>query len=385
VPLLIINPIDFPQWNESLRSLSGHTFFHTSSWAKVLHRVYGYTPVYFTLWEGDVLSALLPCMDVDSLLTGKRGVSLPFTDYCEPLVSKAGQLEEMFAAAIAFGKNRNWKNLELRGGETFFQAEEPSEWHYGHTLDLTAGEKGTDLFFSGKKGSVPFSPAVLSENRVAVPIFSLRDSTRRNIKKAEKEGIAVTIDTSPESMKAFCRLNAITRKEHGLPPQPRRFFQGVHDLIISKNMGFNVIASFNNEAIAANVYFFFGDQVIYKYGASDRAYQHLRGNNLVMWEAIKWFYDKGYKSLSFGRTEPENEGLRQFKAGWGAREHVIKYYRYDLQKNAFIKAPGIINPLFKTLFSKLPVPALNMLGRILYRHIAQIVIFIFSLFSNHAI
>ena len=91
---------------------------------------------------GSVLSALLPCMDIDSFLTGKRGVSLPFTDYCEPIVSKAAQFQEMFSAVVAFGKKRNWKTLEFRGGETFFQGEEPSEWYYGHTLDLTAGEQG---------------------------------------------------------------------------------------------------------------------------------------------------------------------------------------------------------------------------------------------------
>jgi lipid II:glycine glycyltransferase (peptidoglycan interpeptide bridge formation enzyme) len=198
----------------------------------------------------------------------------------------------------------------------------------------------------------------------------MRDSTRRNIKKAEKEGITVTVSTSPDSMETFCRLNAITRRDHGLPPQPRRFFRCVYDHILSKDMGFIVLASFRGSAIAANVYFCFGDQVIYKYGASDRAYQHLRANNLVMWEAIKWACDHGYSALSFGRTEPENEGLRQFKAGWGAREHLIKYYRYDLQKGAFIKAPVIINPLYKKIFSKLPIPALNMLGSILYRHMA---------------
>jgi hypothetical protein len=344
--LLIINPIDFPHWNESLRSLPGHTFFHTSSWAEVLHRSYGYKPFYFTLWDGGVLSALLPSMDIDSFLTGKRGVSLPFTDFCEPIVSKAGQFQMLFAAAISFGKKQNWRTLAIRGGETFLQEEDPSEWYYGHTLDLKTGDN---------RGTAPL-------------LSSLRDSTRRNIKKAEKEGITVTLSTSPGSMEGFRRLNAITRRDHGLPPQPHRFFQNVQERIISKNMGFIVPASYRGAAIAANVYFCFGDEVIYKYGASGRAYQHLRANNLVMWEAIKWACDKGYKTLSFGRTEPENEGLRQFKAGWGAREYVIKYYRYDLRKDAFIKAPGIINPLYKMIFSKLPVQSLNMLGSILYRH-----------------
>lgn len=342
MPLLIVNPIDFPRWNESLRSLPDHSFFHTSSWAEVLHRSYGYKPVYFTMWEGGVLSALLPCMDIDSFLTGKRGVSLPFTDYCEPIVSDAAQFSEMLAAAIAYGKKQNWKTLEFRGGKAFIQGQETSEWHYGHTLDLTAGTR---------------------------KIFSnLRDSTGRNIKKAEKEKIGVSVSTEPEVLKAFCRLNALTRRDHGLPPQPRRFFQCVHDQIISKDRGFIALASFKDRAIAANVYFNFGDQVIYKYGASDRDYQHLRANNLVMWAAIKWSCDHGYKTLCFGRTEPENEGLRQFKAGWGARERIISYYRYDLKRDAFIKAPTIIHPLYKKMFRKLPLPVLEVMGALFYRH-----------------
>jgi hypothetical protein len=342
VPLSIINPIDFPHWNESFRSLPDHSFFHTSSWAEVLHRSYGYKPVYFTMWEGGALSALLPWMDINSFLTGKRGVSLPFTDYCEPIVSDASQFQEMLAAAISYGKKQNWKTLEFRGGDTFFPNEEPSEWHYGHTLDLTGG---TQKIFSG-----------------------LRDSNGRNIKKAEKGKIDVTISVSPDAVKAFCRLNALTRRDHGLPPQPRRFFQCVYDHILSQGMGFIVLASFRGTAIAANVYFTFGDQIVYKYGASDRAFQHLRASNLVMWTAIKWGCDHGYRTLCFGRTEPENEGLRQFKAGWGTREHLIKYYRYNLQKSAFIRTPTLVKPSYQKIFSKLPIPVLNMLGSALYRH-----------------
>jgi len=281
-------------------------------------------------------------MGIHSRLTGKRGVGLPFTDYCEPVVSDAAQFQEMFAAAVDFGKKQNWQYLEVRGGESFFRNEEPSEWHYSHTLDLTAGSR---KIFAG-----------------------LRDSNRRNIRKAKKENIDITLSATPDAVKAFCRLNAITRREHGLPPQPRYFFQNVYDHILSKDMGFIVLASFRGAAIAANVYFHFGDQLIYKYGASDKACRRLRANNLVMWEAVKWGCDRGYRTLCFGRTEPDNEGLRQFKAGWGARERLIKYYRFDLQKGAFIKTPMIINPLYRKIFSKLPIPILNQLGSILYRH-----------------
>jgi hypothetical protein len=58
----------------------------------------------------------------------------------------------------------------------------------------------------------------------------------------------------------------------------------------------------------------------------------------------------------------------QFKAGWGAGAYKIYYYKYDLQKNVFIADSSDVNPLFKKIFSKLPIPVLGMLGRILYRH-----------------
>jgi CelD/BcsL family acetyltransferase involved in cellulose biosynthesis len=340
----IVDPAALPSWDESLRSLPGSSFFHGSSWAAVLRKSYGYKPVYFTLQEGGSMKALLPCMDIASALTGKRGVSLPFTDYCEPIAPDAAHFQEMFHAALAFGRKQNWKYLEIRGGKAFLQKEEPSERHHGHTLDLTAG-----------------SQKILSD---------LRDSTRRNIKKAQKENINLTISTSPDAMKAFYRLNAITRRDHGLPPQPWFFFKNLYDHILSKDMGFVALASLMDQAIAANVYLHSGEEVIYKYGASDRAHQNLRANNLVMWEAIKWSCDQGYKRLCFGRTEPENEGLMQFKSGWGAREHLIQYYRYDLQKSAFVTEHRRVTPLYKKIFGKLPVPILKIMGNILYRHMA---------------
>jgi hypothetical protein len=46
----------------------------------------------------------------------------------------------------------------------------------------------------------------------------------------------------------------------------------------------------------------------------------LRANNLVMWEAIRWFSRNQFRSLHFGRTDQVQEGLMQFKRGWGAED-----------------------------------------------------------------
>ena len=337
-----LNPLGFQFWDEAIAVLPGVSFFHGAAWAAALSKTYDYEPVYFTLREGNAIRAVLPCMEVRSPLTGKRGVCLPFTDYCEPLAEDAAQFRELFDAAAAFGRKRDWGYLEIRGGEVFLPSEEPSEWHHGHILDLTPGLEKI--------------------------MVGLRDSTRRNIRKALKEKIDLAISTSPDALDAFVRLNSMTRRDHGLPPQPKIFFDNLYDHVLSKGTGFVALASFKNEPVAANVYFHSGAEMIYKYGASDRAFQNLRANNLVMWEAVRWGCTNGFKTLCFGRTEPGNEGLLQFKSGWGARERRIQYYRYDLQKSAFIKGPPGISPLFKRLFNKLPLPVLEALGSLLYRH-----------------
>jgi lipid II:glycine glycyltransferase (peptidoglycan interpeptide bridge formation enzyme) len=116
------------------------------------------------------------------------------------------------------------------------------------------------------------------------------------------------------------------------------------------------------------VYFHFGKRAVYKYGASDRKYQELRPNNLVMWEAIKCCLRNGYRSFCFGRTEPANVGLRQYKKGWGTDEHIINYYKYDLMKNTFMDSYREISAFQKKVFSKMPLPVLNIFGSLLYKH-----------------
>ncbi len=341
MPLEIINPIEYPNWDKLLLTNKDYSFFHTSSWAKVLSDSYGYRPIYFTLIDSGKLSALMPVMEIESWITGKRGVSLPFTDFCSPIVSEKSLFKEIIKSLIEYGKKGGWKYIEVRGGKDNFQDMTTSSSHYAHTLDLTQNEH--EIF------------------------SSFRDSTKRNIKKAIKEGVSVTLSNSLESVKEFCRLNRMTRKHHGLPPQPYYFFKKVYDHIISSKKGVAALASYQKRNIAGAICFQSGNKAIYKFGAFDRRYQLLRPNNLLMWQIIKWYCQNGFKNFSFGRTEPENTGLLQFKRGWGTREEIINYYKYDLVKDAFVKEPN--GKTSYNIFKSLPSPLLNLTGFLLYRHV----------------
>jgi hypothetical protein len=372
----------------------GATFFHSSAWAGVLSESYGYTPMYFTGIEGDRLRALVPLMEVKSFLTGKRGVSLPFTDSCEPILEEGIEFQALFARIIEYGQAQGWKYIELRGGKNQFpvpssplpvpsfpfrnaQSAIRNSMSIGNDSSIRNPQSAFRNFsLAGNRqpatGNIPFVTYLthtldLTKGERALH-SGLRDSTRRNIRKAEKEKVEVRIEKTGNALKEFCRLNRLTRREHGLPPQPHHFFEKVHRHVISQEKGFIALAYFQGKAIAGNVYFHFGDRAVYKYGASDKACQHLRANNLVMWEAIRWFAEKGFKSFCFGRTEPKNEGLRQFKAGWGAEEAQVHYFKYDLRQSAFVPGKEKGEPAYAHLFRATPAPILNAIGTLLYRH-----------------
>lgn len=342
MPIEIVNPLSFRRWDDLVLETPGHSFFHLSGWARVLHESYGYRPAYFSIVDGGRLSALVPLMDVRSFLTGHRGVSLPFTDYCDPVFADDGCRRAVLESMSEYGRKCGWKFIEFRGGDYFTGDVTCYRYYHGHVLRLSGG----------------------AEQLLA----GMRDSTRRNVLKAQRLGVRSEISTSLESVGEFYRLNCLTRKRHGLPPQPFRFFEKLHEHILSRDMGMIVLASHGGRYVAGAVFFHSGDGAIYKFGASDLDYQELRANNLVMWEAIRFYAGKSFKTLCMGRTEHDATGLRQFKTGWGAEEGIIRYFRYDPVRGSFRGDCSPVRERYYGVFHGLPVPLLKLAGNLLYRH-----------------
>ena len=305
----IINPCTHPHWDDLLLTAPRASFFHTTAWARVLQEAYGYTPLYFATINEGRLEGLIPVMQIDSFLTGRRGVSLPFTDFCPLVAADRGSFQALWERVREYGCEQGWKSIELRGGSDRIGKAPSFSVHIVHRLKLGPDDTIVSAGF--------------------------RSSTRRNIRKAESAGVGVSLLFTRDSVDAFYRLNCLTRKRHGLPPQPRSFFEKIFEHVISRHKGFVVLADCDGRAVAGAVYFHFNGECIYKYGASDQAAQHLRPNNLAMWAAIKWGCRSGQTAFHFGRTEPENQGLLQFKRGWGTIEEELHYYKYDLKNGRF--------------------------------------------------
>jgi hypothetical protein len=390
-----VDPLEDDGWDARLTACPSPSFFHGAAWARVLHDTYGFNAVYFTLSHNPAVPrasllanekpaspahrqaprhaqglelvetargpepverasrlphhplefyALLPVMEVNSWLTGRRGVSLPFTDECAPLCADADSFRRLFREALEYARIRAWNYLECRGGKPWFGDAPASTSFYGHRLDLDADETALWARVDG--------------------------AVRRAVRKAEHSGLTVEFSQDLDAVRIFFGLLCRTRKRHGLPVQPFRFFESIHRHVLSQDQGWVVLARHGEVPVAGAVFFHFGKTAIYKFGASNETFQHLRANNLVMWEAIKWYARRGFGVLDFGRTSLENEGLRRFKLGWGTQERSIDYFRHDRRKAGFVTARDESSGWHNHVFRLLPVSLSRLIGVAFYRHVA---------------
>jgi hypothetical protein len=282
-------------------------------------------------------------MEVPSPLTGLRGISLPFTDFCAPLFTTKPCNWNPFEHAVRFGWEHEWRYIECRSQSIHWQGAAPSVSYYSHSIDLGSGP---DVLFKSFKGSV-----------------------RRGIKRAQASNLRVTFSSELDSVRNFYDLHCATRQRHGLPPQPFKFFENIARHVLAHGHGVVISAFFETTPVAAAVFFQDRRQAFFKFGASNYSFQNLRPNNLVMWEAIKWYAQQGLGFLHLGRTSRANGGLRRFKVGFGAEETEVAYCKYSLRKGGFVSDVDRSSNPMNRLFRCLPLPVLRLSGQLLYPHL----------------
>lgn len=338
-----VDPRSDESWDRLVLSHPHSTIFQTRAWANVLCQTYHHKPFYLRISEQDDPVALIPLMEVASPITGRRGVSLPFTDFCDPLLFGGDRSSLVFDALSELAHRRKWKYFELRGGRICQTSAKPAVTFYGHELDLRAG---TEELFARFASSV-----------------------RGAIRKAERSNLTVQIARNMEAMMQFYRLHGQSRRRHGLPPQPVSFFRNIHEELIKSGHGFVVVAKNSARTIASAVFFQLGKKASYKFGASDERFHSLRANNLVIWEAIKSLAQNGVEVLHFGRTSMENLGLRKFKLAWGTAEEMIECFRFDLAADEWVTARSRLVGFHNEIFRRLPLAVNRMAGALIYPHL----------------
>jgi CelD/BcsL family acetyltransferase involved in cellulose biosynthesis len=291
----VLEEADEAAFKQFVASSPQASIYHTPEWRDALVATYGYDPVYLGCFEEGALTAVLPTMEVSSWLTGKRLVSLPFSNMCGPIGRpQAGR--GLIEGAIEAYRSRGAKALEIRT-----------------QADINPM---SDRSLSGVTYFITSIVALDPDPDVVWKRFKDRN-VRTEVRQALKKGVEVTSGETEEHLRVFYDLYAPSRQKHGVPPQPYAFFRnlwrhlrpGYIDLLLAIHEG-NYAGGLITLA--------FGKTLCAAYIGSDPAYRSFRVHQVLFWKAMEMGCRRGLERFDFLRTAKKSESLRYFKKRWGA-------------------------------------------------------------------
>ena len=277
--------------------------FHTRQWLEALRRSYQYEPVAFTdAAPGTPLDNGLVFCRIKSWITGRRLVSLPFSDHCEPLMEDASSLSAiMESLKERIGHEGRYIELRPVGALPDVAGYSPVSEFTSHSIDL---RPGLDRIFAAFH----------------------RSHTQRAIRRAERLGVTCETGRSEDLQRLFYGLHTRTRRRQGMPIQPLCWFRNLLECFGESATVY--LARHQDAPIAAILVVDHKSTRVYKYGCSDTAYNRYGGTLLLMWSAIQDARRCGRTEFDLGRSDTGARGLIAFKDHLGARRSTLTYYRF---------------------------------------------------------
>jgi GNAT acetyltransferase-like protein len=337
------NPLEDRRWTQLVESHPHSSVFHTPSYLEALRRTYGYTPTVYTTStrEQPLTNGVVLCR-VNSWLTGSRLVSVPFADHCEPLTTAASDLTAIMSAVEKTVEAGNLRYAQIRAMRPDVVGDAAGERHsfVFHTLDLTP----------------PVDHLYRALHRTAI---------QQPVRRAEREGIRHESGRSKSLLRQFYSLLVLTRRRHGLPPQPVSWFDNLADCLGDRLTVH--LASRSGQPLAAILTLRHRDVLVYKYSASDERFHRLGAVPFLLWQTILDAKARGLSLFDLGRTDPDNAGLAIFKERLGAARSTLIYVRWA-EAGRRVSRETTRVPGASRVFSRLPDELLVVAGKLLYRH-----------------
>jgi CelD/BcsL family acetyltransferase involved in cellulose biosynthesis len=336
-----IDPLSDSRWADLVERNGASSVFHTPQWLDALKRTYAYQPVAFTdAGAGETLrNGLLFCR-VRSWMTGRRLVSLPFSDHCEPLVESPAALQCL--ADLLKGRMQDeGRYIELRpldsvlavGGFT------RTAGYCHHAIDLRPD--AAEIFARFHKSHV-----------------------QRTIGRAQRSGVTVESGRSRTHLTDFYTLHALTRRRHNLPVQPLSWFENLLECLGDEVRIF--VARHQRIPAAAMLTTTHKNTLVYKYGCSDAGKHRYGGPSLLFWAAIQHAKEHGLIHFDLGRSDWDDQGLIAFKDHLGAQRKTLSYYRCSRDSSSGGRARWW--PKLAWAYSLAPKGLQARVGSGLYRH-----------------
>ena len=299
--IVTIDPQHDPLW-QNLVNKYRTDVFHSPAWISALNATYDFEIRALVVLDdqGEPRSGIAYGRIEDMM--DPRIASLPFSDFCDPLVDNQADWDALIGRLLAEDCRVNMRclhnNLPLDGQQLTFVNR--AKWH---CVDL---QREVDDMWMG-----------------------LHSSARRAIRKAQKQDITVRVAQDKDDLRAFFLLHLKLRKyKYNLLAQSYRFFENIWDNFIPDGHGALMVAVHEDQVIGGVYFLEWQNKFYYKFNASDQSQVNFRPNDLVVWEGMQYGKARGYEYLDFGLSDWDQEGLLRYKRKFATDEKTISFLRY---------------------------------------------------------
>jgi CelD/BcsL family acetyltransferase involved in cellulose biosynthesis len=346
-PVSLSDSARMKKWDAFVENHPEGSPYHLSGWLTAIWETYGFEPMLSVLTNGDgVIAGVFPFFKIPRFINGFRLISLPFSDYGGPLLGNYSGTE---GAVSLFFKSllNSFHYIESRGmvpcGDGFAKNSSFTRHQLNLQRSIADIQKGID------KRTIQYS-----------------------IKKAEKAGVVVKEFHDSAGMDEFVRLNVLTRKKHGVPSQPKKWFDTLLKNIITREKGFILLAELNSQVIGASVFLLCGNSLHYKYNASDPAIvRAVSPNHFLTWTAITWGVRHSLSLLDFGRTAANNAGLMRYKEMWGTTMTDLPYFYFPkIRGTSSVNEKSPFYRMYTNAWAILPDTIAEKASSIIFKYLA---------------
>ena len=297
-----VDPSSDPAWS-TLVDAHRTDVFHSPAWADVLSDTYGFDVIAsVAIDQHDRPVGGLIYVEVDDV-KGPRLISLPFSDFCDPIFDSRGDLDVILEELLARGEPLRMRCLRLDRAMLDDRLSETGRLGW-HAIDT-----------------------VREPDRIWSEVSA---SARRAIRKSESAAVEVRPAAGSEDLRSFFELHLRVRKhKYGLLAQPYRFFESIWERFVEKDKGTLLLAWKGGRVIAGVMYLEWKDTLYYKFNASDPDELQSRPNDALLWGGIQHGHSRGLAKLDFGVSDLDQEGLLRYKRKYATEEgtvHVFAHY-----------------------------------------------------------
>jgi FemAB-related protein (PEP-CTERM system-associated) len=313
--------------------------FHLIAWRKTIEEIFGYRALYLMAFDGTNICGVLPIFLIENVLVGRALLSIPFAVY-GGVLANSHEVRKAFSDQVrTLGVALDVDYVELRNAY-------PEQC----------------LGFDCLTRYVTFKQKIGTDEEAILQ--SIPRKTRAAVRKALKCEFNTQFRRETEAFEDLYHRNL---RRLGTPSFPKKYFRTLLNHFGA--MADIREARLGDQVASAVLSFYFRDQILPYYGASDPAMNEFAPNNFMYYDLMCSAGQAGYSVFDFGRSKKNVGGSYDFKAHWGMVEKELPYEMLLVKRkelpnftptNALFRAP-------RKLWQYLPLAVTRTIGPIFIR------------------